>query len=166
MLQTVESEEDSDPDESRASKMIQRKEDPTIFIMYQDQIPVHGYKSVPVGNPFISRNLRKRCLERGYDLYEYKAPSGYKNYTTLAAIFAPRHIVKEVIALDNATKAKRAKARERSEARERKKAWASFDKLLPHMPESGREALFARAFEKRSGRIGHKRDLIWTKRSI
>ena len=52
---------------------------------------------------------------------------------------------------------KRRLTREKADARERKKAWGSFDKLYPKMTEKERESVFSRAFEKGSGRIGRKK---------
>jgi hypothetical protein len=139
-------------------EQVKRKKNPQIYVMYRENAPP-GYKRVNVGNAFITRNVRKRCLEEGYDLYELNTRSGYKYYTSLKAIYAPQRIVDEVCRLGQSSAEKRRLTREKADARERQKAWASFDRLFPRMPEEDRESVFARAFEKGSGRIGHKKGL-------
>lgn len=145
---------DDDQDQLQA----QRKQDPKTHVIYSESsVSEVGYGRVSVGNAFITRNVRKMTLEEGYDLYELMTPSGYKNCTSLDALYAPISIIQTVQNLSQESAEKRQRARERSEAKERKQAWQSFDKLFPRMPENEREAVFARAFEKRSGRIGHKK---------
>jgi len=119
-----------------------------------------GYVFVSTGDAMLSRNVRKRTLETGRDVVELKhCIDSRRGYCRTAGNYVPSDILEEVNETVKERQAKRAKVEARRETKQRAEADEWFERLYPRMPADVRDAIYERAFEKGSGRVGTAKDL-------
>lgn len=135
-----------------------------LSIFKEDDAPP-DYVLVPVGDTGLSRAIRKRTIESGRNVLELKQLRSYK-YSELVGNFVPSDVLEASTAqMTKSRERKQAKAAKlraiesEREAKEKAQVDEEFRRQYPAIPVNTRDAIYAHAFLKGSGRVGTAEDL-------
>lgn len=118
----------------------------------------YGYTSV-FRNRFLIVNCSRMAHEFGYNVYDYQAPSGFKNYCTCSGLFVPRAVVDAVKckrSLQNQAKEERAAICREKQVVAKVQPDKDIASLFPGIPQEYREEVLDAVIRER-GQATHKK---------